>query len=255
MAISSIAAFWAVAALLIAVPGADWAYVIGTVLAGRPVVVAVSGLVIGYAGITIVVAAGVGAMVARTPVSLTVLTIAGGLYLLWLGVRTLRRPAGHGPAMDGSAMDGSAMDGSAMDGPALGGPALGGPTLDGPAVDGPAPGASLTGGPAAGAVSRTDRATLVRGIGVSGLNPKGLLVFLAVLPQFATPRGTWPLAVQLGILGLVFTLTCAVFYLSMGSFARRILEGRPAAARVISRLSGTAMIILGVLLLGEHLVH
>jgi threonine/homoserine/homoserine lactone efflux protein len=36
MAISSIAAFWAVAALLIAVPGADWAYVIGTVLAGRP---------------------------------------------------------------------------------------------------------------------------------------------------------------------------------------------------------------------------
>ncbi len=215
MAISSIAAFWAIAALLIAVPGADWAYVIGTVLAGRPVVVAVSGLVIGYAGITIVVAAGVGAMVARTPVSLTALTIAGGLYLLWLGVRTLRRPAGHGPAPDGSAPVGSA----------------------------------------AGPSSLTDRATLVRGIGVSGLNPKGLLVFLAVLPQFATPRGTWPLAVQLGILGLVFTLTCAVFYLSMGSFARRILDGRPAVARVISRLSGTAMIILGVLLLGGHLVH
>jgi threonine/homoserine/homoserine lactone efflux protein len=57
MAISSIAAFWAVAALLIAVPGADWAYVIGTVLSGRPVIVAVSGIVIGYAGITIVVAA------------------------------------------------------------------------------------------------------------------------------------------------------------------------------------------------------
>jgi threonine/homoserine/homoserine lactone efflux protein len=71
MAISSIAAFWAVAALLIAVPGADWAYVIGTVLSGRPVVVAVGGIVIGYAAITIVVVAGAGALVARTPAALT----------------------------------------------------------------------------------------------------------------------------------------------------------------------------------------
>jgi threonine/homoserine/homoserine lactone efflux protein len=203
MAVSSIAAFWAVAALLIAVPGADWAYVIGTVLSGRPVVLAVSGIVIGYAAITIVVAAGVGALVARTPASLKALTVAGGLYLLWLGARTLLRPAGHGPA--------------------------------------------------AGAAARTDRATLVRGIGVSGLNPKGLLVFLAVLPQFVTPRGPWPLAAQLGILGVVFTLTCAVFYLSMGSFARRILDGRPAAARAVSRFSGAAMIFLGMLLLAEQL--
>src|SRR5215471_4939644 len=98
MALSSIAAFWAVAALLIAVPGADWAYVIGTVLSGRPVLLAVSGIVIGYAGITIVVAAGVGALVAGTPAALTVLTIAGGLYLLWLGARAFLRPAGHGVA-------------------------------------------------------------------------------------------------------------------------------------------------------------
>ena len=203
MAVSSIAAFWAVAALLIAVPGADWAYVIGTVLSGRPVLLAVSGIVIGYAGITIVVAAGVGALVAGTPASLTVLTIAGGLYLLWLGVRTFRRPAGHGVAAD--------------------------------------------------TASRTDRGTLLRGIGVSGLNPKGLLVFLAVLPQFVTPRGGWPLAVQLGILGVVFTFTCAVFYLSMGSVARRILDGRPALSRAIARGSGAAMIVLGVLLPAEHL--
>ena len=204
MAISSIAAFWAVAALLIAVPGADWAYVIGTALSGRPVVVAVSGIVIGYAGITIAVVAGVGALVARSPASLAVLTIAGGLYLLWLGVRSFLRPAGHGPAQ----------------------------------------------GPAA----RTDRATFVKGIGVSGLNPKGLLVFLAVLPQFATPRGNWPLAVQLGVLGAVFTLTCGVFYLTMGSAARRILDGRPALSRVITRGSGAAMIVLGLLLLAERLL-
>jgi threonine/homoserine/homoserine lactone efflux protein len=210
MAVSSIAAFWAVAALLIAVPGADWAYVIGTVLAGRSVVLAVSGIALGYAGMTIIVAAGVGAVVARTPASLIALTVAGGCYLVWLGSRTLIRPAGHGTA---------------------------------------------TGVPAENpATARGDQATLVKGIGVSGLNPKGLLVFLALLPQFVSPRESWPLAVQLGILGLVFTLSCAVFYLSMGWFIRRILSASPAAARVITRVSGAAMIVIGALLLAERLL-
>jgi threonine/homoserine/homoserine lactone efflux protein len=210
MAVSSIAAFWVVAALLIVVPGADWAYVIGTILGGRSVVRAVSGIALGYAGMTIIVAAGVGALVARTPASLTALTVAGGCYLMWLGSRTLVRPAGH-------------------------------PTA--------------TGHPAAaGAAARGDRATLVRGIGVSGLNPKGLLVFLALLPQFTSPRGSWPLAVQLGILGLVFTLSCAVFYLSMGSVIRRILTASPAVARMITRVSAVAMIVIGALLLAERLL-
>ncbi|HEX4059512.1 MAG TPA: LysE family translocator [Streptosporangiaceae bacterium] len=213
MAISSIAAFWAVAALLIAVPGADWAYVIGTVVGGRPVLLAVGGLVTGYAAVTIVVAAGVGALVARTPVSLTVLTIAGGLYLIWLGLRTFTRSAAHGNASS------------------------------------PAAAAAPT--PVAAA---TSRATLVRGIGVSGLNPKGLLVFLALLPQFTTPRGSWPLTVQLAVLGLVFILTCALFYLGMGSLIRRLLDAKPAVARVISRVSGAAMILIGLLLLAERLV-
>jgi threonine/homoserine/homoserine lactone efflux protein len=199
MAVSSIAAFWAVAALLIVVPGADWAYVIGTVVGGRSVLLAVSGIALGYAGMTIIVAAGVGALVARTPASLIALTVAGGCYLMWLGSRTLIRPAGHGVE--------------------------------------------------ASAAARSDRATLVRGIGVSGLNPKGLLVFLALLPQFVSPRGSWPLAAQLGILGLVFTLSCAVFYLGMGSVIRRILDARPAVARVITRVSGAAMIVIGAVLL------
>jgi threonine/homoserine/homoserine lactone efflux protein len=59
---------------------------------------------------------------------------------------------------------------------------------------------------------------------------------------------------QLGVLGLVFTLTCGVFYLSMGSFARRILDGRPRRRRVIARGSGAAMIVLGALLLAGHLL-
>ena len=91
MAVSSVVAFWAVASLLIMVPGADWAFVLGSGLRGRTVVPAVSGLVLGYAGVTVVVAAGVGTLVARSPAFLTGLTVAGGLYLMWHGARTFAR--------------------------------------------------------------------------------------------------------------------------------------------------------------------
>jgi len=107
---------------------------------------------------------------------------------------------------------------------------------------------------AAGAPASSNRALLVRGIGVSGLNPKGLLVYLAVLPQFTTPRGPWPLTAQLGVLGLVFVLTCGAFYLSLGSVARQVLESRPGTARAITRFSGAAMVVIGLLLLAERLL-
>ena len=204
MAASSIAAFWAIAFLLVIVPGPDWAFTVSAGLRGRSVLPAVGGIVLGYAAMTVVVAAGVGALVARTPTFLSALTVAGGLYLIWHGTATVARPSAPGPA----------------------------------AAD----------------PARTGLGTLARGIGVSGLNPKGLLLFLALLPQFTSPRWSWPLAGQLGFLGLVFMFTCAVFYLCLGSFARKILHARPAAARAVTRLSGAAMIIIGALLLVGRLI-
>lgn len=205
MAASSVAAFWVIAILLISVPGPDWAFTISAGLRGGSVAAAVGGLAIGYAAISGVVAAGVGALVARTSDVLTGLTVAGGLYLMWHGARTFAQPAAP----------------IAVAGPSAGG----------------------------------NRALLVRGIGVSGLNPKGLLLLLALLPQFASPRGSWPLSAQLGLLGLVFTLSCALFYLALGSSARRVLRTRPRAAAALSRLSGAAMFVIGALLLAERLVH
>ena len=93
MAAGSVVAFWAVALLLIMVPGADWAFVLGASLRGRSVLPAVAGLVLGYTGITIVVAAGVGAVVGRSPALLAGLTVAGGCYLIWHGATTFARPA------------------------------------------------------------------------------------------------------------------------------------------------------------------
>ncbi len=208
MAASSVAAFWAVAVLLIIVPGPDWAFTISAGLRGGSVLAAVGGLAIGYAAISGVVAAGVGALVTRTPDVLTALTVAGGLYLMWHGARTLGLPAAPGQAAG-----------------------------------------------ADGARGGSNRALLARGIGVSGLNPKGLLVLLALLPQFANPRGSWPLSAQLGLLGLVFTLSCAAFYLGLGSSARKVLHSRPRAAAAITRLSGGAMFVIGAFLLTERLVR
>jgi threonine/homoserine/homoserine lactone efflux protein len=88
---------------------------------------------------------------------------------------------------------------------------------------------------------------------VSGLNPKGLLIFVALLPQFAEPYAPWPVPAQLAVLGLAFTLTCGVVYLAVGVAARELLRARTTAADVVSRISGASMIVLGVVLLAERL--
>ena len=203
MAIGTLAAFWAVSFLLVLVPGADWAYLIAAGLRDRSVLPAVAGLLAGYAGLTAVVAAGVAAVIARSPLVLTVLTAFGAVYLLWLGVTTVTRP----PA----------------------------PTV---------------------ATDRAERSWLRRaakGAGVSGLNPKALLLFLAFLPQFLTHGAAWPFAAQIALLGLVHTANCAVVYTSVGATAGRVLRARPAAATAVTRCSGAAMIAIGALLLATHL--
>jgi len=93
-----------------------------------------------------------------------------------------------------------------------------------------------------------------KGFGVSALNPKGLLLFLALLPQFTDPVGSWPLAGQIVTLGLVHIVSCAVVYTSVGAGARVVLSTRPSAARIVSRISGVAMVGIGVLLVVERFI-
>ena len=97
------------------------------------------------------------------------------------------------------------------------------------------------------------RRTVLKGIGISGLNPKALLLFLALLPQFTAPDDAWPIAVQIAVLGSIFMLTCAIFYALLGTFAKTILHARPTAAGAISRLSGIGMLSIGLLLIVEHI--
>ena len=58
-----------------------------------------------------------------------------------------------------------------------------------------------------------------RGAGVSGLNPKALLLFVAVLPQFVDRHSGVPVAAQIAVLGAIHTANCAVAYLGPGTLA------------------------------------
>lgn len=204
MTVATVAAFWAVSLAFVVTPGADWAYAITAGLRHRTVLPAVSGLVAGHLAATVVVAAGVAALVARSPLVMTALTVAGAAYLVWLGIGMLARPST------------------------------------------PRAGAEQ----AAGSWARQ----VLKGAGISGLNPKVFLLFVALLPQFADPDAAWPVAVQIVVLGLVHVASCAVVYTGVGVGARRVLRARPAAARAVARFSGAAMVGIGVLLLVEQSV-
>ncbi|MFF7377036.1 LysE family translocator [Streptomyces massasporeus] len=95
---------------------------------------------------------------------------------------------------------------------------------------------------------------MLRGIGISGLNPKALLLYFSLFPQFIDPAGAWPVAGQTGLLGSLHMTACAVVYLTVGVLARTVLRTRPSAARAVTRISGAMMIVIGGFLLVERLV-
>src|SRR5690242_12704982 len=66
-------------------------------------------------------------------------------------------------------------------------------------------------------------ASFLRGAGVSGFNPKGLLVLVALVPQFTSTRTGWAPAAQMLLLGGMFVATCAIVYPAVAMLARRLL--------------------------------
>ena len=79
------------------------------------------------------------------------------------------------------------------------------------------------------------------------LNPKGILVFAALLPQFVNPHiASVPL--QMTAFGLTFTLICLCIYGGYAYLAGRLgekLATQPRFASVLSFLTGSVLIGLG----------
>jgi len=102
--------------------------------------------------------------------------------------------------------------------------------------------------------SRNQLRTFLQGMGTSGINPKGLLFFLALVPQFVSPEASLPVPVQSGVLGLTFVLFAGIIYTVVALGSRKLLQSRPSAARVVTLASGIIMVGLGAVLLGEQVL-
>lgn len=101
LGVAQIAGFLVAAALITLSPGPDNLMVIGLGLAqGRRKGMAFGlGCALGCLSHTTLAAIGVSAMIAASVTLFTALKICGGLYLVWLGVKSLRRGQGVGPAV------------------------------------------------------------------------------------------------------------------------------------------------------------
>jgi len=199
-------AFLVVAAALACTPGVDWAYTIAAGLRQRSFVPAVAGLCGGYVLHTVLLVAGLAAVLAGMPGVLGWITLAGAGYLLWLGVGTLRSWRGASFSADASGAAG------------------------------------------------TQLRTFLQGMGTSGINPKGLLFYVALIPQFVSSEAPLPVPVQSGLLGMTFVALAGLVYTVVALLSRTLLQSRPGAARAVTLASGIIMVALGALLLGEQLV-
>ncbi|WP_404320766.1 LysE family translocator [Arthrobacter luteolus] len=241
MDLSQLAGFAAVSITLAMTPGADWAYCISSGLRARRVAPSVAGLCAGYLVHTALIVAGLAALIAASPGLLTGLTLAGAAYLLWLGISTMRSWRGAGFT-----------DGSTTPVPAAGAEAE------------PA-GAEGSGSSGSGSVALAVRAPVrsrraverrefLKGLGTSGTNPKALLLYLALIPQFVDPAATLALPLQSLVLGLSHFGVSVLVYTMVALGARRLLRSRPAVARAVTLASGILMVCVALVLLGERLL-
>jgi threonine/homoserine/homoserine lactone efflux protein len=201
-------AFILVAAALACTPGVDWAYTITAGLRQRSFVPAVAGLCGGYVVHTVLLVAGLAALLSGMPGVLGWITLAGAAYLMWLGVSTLRSWRGASFSAAGAVV------------------------------------------PPAGSQLRA----FFQGMGTSGINPKGLLFYVALIPQFVSAEASLPVPVQSGLLGMTFVALAGLVYTAVALLSRTLLQSRPGAARAVTLASGAIMVLLAVVLLGEQLV-
>jgi homoserine/homoserine lactone efflux protein len=97
-----------------------------------------------------------------------------------------------------------------------------------------------TTGPGAG------RRTFVNGLVLQGANPKALLFFVALLPQFIDPAGH--VAMQIVVLGITSVAIELVVLVAYGAAAGRLhaAADNPRLARVARGLAGTMLVTAGI---------
>ncbi|MBK8470379.1 MAG: LysE family translocator [Candidatus Phosphoribacter sp.] len=217
---ATLVGFLATAVVIVAIPGPSLLFTIGRALTvgRRDALLTVLGNALGLLVQTVLVAAGVGALLATSATAYTVVKLAGAACLVFLGVQAFRHRgdlgAGMSQANEGSAAGGSANDGSG--------------------AVGSSPGVS------------TGR-SLVQGLAVGVGNPKTLVFLSSLLPQFIDP--TAAPQPQILALGAVFALMALVgdsVWALAASQARAWFGRSPRRLRVLGGTGGALMAGLGI---------
>jgi len=198
--------------VLIIIPGPSVLFVIGRALAhGRhAALTTVVGNTLGAYVLVITVALGIGSVVERSAVVFTALKLAGAAYLVYLGVKAVRQRGSLRAS--------------------LGGPEHG------------AEGAGY------GRGVGTSLRTLWEGFAVGVANPKTIVFFAAVLPQFVD-RGQGHVVGQMLLLGLIFNVIAVVSDSVWGlaaAAARDWFARSPRRLALVGGVGGITMIGLGI---------
>jgi threonine/homoserine/homoserine lactone efflux protein len=192
------AAFAAASTILVLIPGPTVLLVVAYALgAGRSTALwTVAGVFLGDLVAITASVLGLGVLLAASATLFNILKIAGGIYLIWLGIKLWRAPK-NSVAIDVRA---STQSGWRMAGHAF---------------------------------------------AVTATNPKGLIFFVAFLPQFLD--ATLPLAPQMAIMVATFTVIGAfnalLYALAAGSLRSRLTK--PGALSMLNRGGGGALMAMG----------
>ncbi|MGW3845562.1 LysE family translocator [Streptomyces fagopyri] len=258
-------AFTAVAAGMVAMPGADFTVVVRNALVSRRAGLACAlGVTGGLLLHTALAVAGVAAVLAAVPALFRTLQFLGGVYVLYLGVRTLdglRRRRGRGPerrrdrerAREHSALSGGTPSGGTVSsGGVSGGTVPKGASSGGTVPKGATCGGTLSSDAVSGVPDDRGR-PLRQGFVTNALNPKAPITFLSLLPQFV-PAGS-PAMPRTLVLALIVVALALVWFPAVALLVDRLgrwLRG-PRAARAVEGVTGSALTVLGLVLLLEPL--
>ncbi|HEY4420036.1 MAG TPA: LysE family translocator [Pseudonocardia sp.] len=186
--------------VLVVIPGPSVLFIVGRALAHgrRAAFTSVAGNTVGASLVVVAVALGFGALATESAEVFTVLKLMGAVYLVYLGVQTIRSRGSLASAFESTA------------------------------------------GPA-------DRRLFWQGVVVGVTNPKVLIFFAAVLPQFVDSGAGSPTS-QMLVLGLLFACIAAtldsMWGLAAGT-ARAWFATSPARLRRVGGAGGLMMIVMG----------
>ncbi|MFK4729975.1 LysE family transporter [Agromyces mediolanus] len=185
----------------------------------------------------VIVAAGVGVLVASSPLVFEIIRYAGAAYLVYLGIRQILAKPSADAAAEAAGTDAAAADAAHP---------AGGRHPDADAEAPAAPVAAVPAGESRWSMFR-------RGLWVNLLNPKAIVFFLAFLPQFIRPG--MPLLPQYLVVGATVVAVDVIVMWGFFAFAAQGLRRLTASARgqrIVNRIFGSLFIGVGVLLAVVH---